>query len=57
MGSAFRGALTAGLRTDAVELVPSVPEMFGYYYPDADAVLAEPERPRHRRPTAATTSS
>ena len=25
MGSAFRGALIAGLRTDAVELVPSVP--------------------------------
>ena len=29
-----------------------VPKMFGYYYPDADAVLAEPERAghRHRRP-------
>jgi hypothetical protein len=32
MGSAFRGALIAGLRTDAVELVPSVPRMFGWYY-------------------------
>jgi spermidine synthase len=42
MGSAFRGALIAGLRTDAVELVPSVPAMFGYYYPDADTVLANP---------------
>ena len=42
MGSAFRSALTAGLKTDAVELVPSVPKMFGYYYPDADAVLADP---------------
>jgi spermidine synthase len=42
MGSAFRGALIAGLRTDAVELVPSVPKMFGYYYPDAAAVLANP---------------
>src|SRR4029077_18085862 len=40
MGSAFRGALIAGLRTDAVELVPSVPDMFGWYYPDAAAVLA-----------------
>src|SRR4029077_4065666 len=40
MGSSFRGALTAGLRTDASELVPSVPAMFGYYYPDADAVMA-----------------
>jgi len=42
MGSAFRGALIAGLRTDVVELVPSVPKMFGYYYPDAAAVLANP---------------
>jgi spermidine synthase len=40
MGSAFRGALIAGLQTDAVELVPSVPEMFHYFYSDADAVLA-----------------
>ena len=42
MGSAFRGALIAGLRTDVVELVPSVPKMFGYYYPDAADVLANP---------------
>ena len=42
MGSAFRSALIAGLQTDAVELVPSVPKMFGFYYPDADAVLADP---------------
>ena len=35
MGSAFRAALIAGLRTDAVELVPSVPKMFGWYYDDA----------------------
>jgi spermidine synthase len=42
MGSAFRSALVAGLRTDAVELVPSVPKMFGWYYPDADSVLADP---------------
>ncbi|MEA2652904.1 MAG: spermidine synthase [Chloroflexota bacterium] len=43
MGSAFRAALIAGLRTDVVELVPSVPKMFGYYYPDAAAVLADPQ--------------
>jgi spermidine synthase len=43
MGTAFRAALTAGLRTDVVELVPSVPKMFGYYYPDASAVLANPD--------------
>ena len=43
MGSAFRGALIAGLKTDAVELVPSVPDMFGHYYADADEVLADPD--------------
>jgi hypothetical protein len=42
MGSAFRGAIIAGLKTDAVELVPSVPKMFGYYYPDAASILANP---------------
>lgn len=42
MGTAFRSALIAGLKTDAVELVPSVPKMFGHYYADADAVLADP---------------
>jgi predicted membrane-bound spermidine synthase len=43
MGSAFRAALIAGLQTDVVELVPSVPKMFGYYYPDAQQVLANPK--------------
>jgi spermidine synthase len=43
MGSSFRSALIAGLRTDAVELVPSVPQMFHYYYPDADEILANPD--------------
>ena len=44
MGTAFRASLIAGLRADAVELVPSVPEMFRYYYPDDfDAVLADPD--------------
>jgi spermidine synthase len=42
MGTAFRTALIAGLKTDAVELVPSVPKMFGHYYADAAAVLADP---------------
>jgi spermidine synthase len=42
MGSAFRGALIAGLKTEAVELVPSVPEMFHWFYPDAAEVLANP---------------
>src|SRR6185503_1628914 len=43
MGTAFRSALIAGLRTDVIELVPSVPEMFGWYYPDADEVVADPD--------------
>ncbi len=42
MGSAFRAALGAGLDADVVELVPSVPKMFGTYYSDADQVLADP---------------
>ena len=42
MGSAFRSALIAGLKTEAVELVPSVPEMFKYYYPDAASVMSDP---------------
>ena len=32
MGSAFRGALIAGLETDAIELVPSVPKIFAMYH-------------------------
>jgi len=42
MGSAFRAGLVAGLQTDAVELVPSVPEMFGWFYDDAAEVLGDP---------------
>jgi spermidine synthase len=42
MGSAFRSGVIAGLRTDAIELVPSVPTMFGYFYPDAAQILASP---------------
>ncbi len=42
MGSAFRGAIIAGLHTKAVELVPSVPEMFGHFYADAAQILANP---------------
>jgi hypothetical protein len=42
MGTTHRTALNAGVRTDSVELVPSVPEMFHWFYDDADAVLADP---------------
>ena len=43
MGTAFRSSLIAGLRADVVELVPSVPDMFQFYYPDARDVLADPD--------------
>jgi spermidine synthase len=42
MGSTFRSALIAGLRTDVVELVPSVPLMFHWFYPDAARILSDP---------------
>ena len=42
MGTAFRTSLLAGVTTDAVELVPSVPRMLRWFYPDAEAVLADP---------------
>jgi spermidine synthase len=42
MGSGFRASVIAGMQTEAVELVPSVPEMFGYFYRDATRVLDEP---------------
>ncbi len=42
MGTAFRSSLIAGVRTEAVELVPSVPDMFHWYYADAAQVLADP---------------
>ena len=42
MGTSFRSALTAGVETDVVELVPSVPKMFHWFYPDAAQVLADP---------------
>jgi predicted membrane-bound spermidine synthase len=43
MGTAFRTALIAGVHAEAVELVPSVPEMFHWFYDDADQVLANPD--------------
>ena len=42
MGSAYRAGLQAGLDVDGVELVPSVPAMLHWFYPDADRVLADP---------------
>ena len=42
MGSSYRTALRAGLEVEGVELVPSVPLMFGHFYPDASSILADP---------------
>ncbi len=42
MGSSYRSGLRSGLTVDGVELVPSVPAMFGYFQPDAANVLADP---------------
>jgi spermidine synthase len=42
MGSSYRSALMDGLTVDAVELVPSVPDMFGSFYSDAHQVQANP---------------
>lgn len=43
MGSSYRSGLVAGLEVDGVELVPSVPEMFRFFYADAPQVLADPD--------------
>ena len=42
MGTAYRAALSWGINTTVVELVPSVPEMFAYYYADAGRLLTSP---------------
>ncbi|HUL56599.1 MAG TPA: fused MFS/spermidine synthase, partial [Usitatibacter sp.] len=42
MGTTYRSLLSWGVRTTAVELVPSVREAFPFYHADAAAVLANP---------------
>jgi spermidine synthase len=42
MGSSFRSAIIAGLSPEAVELVPSVPEMFEQFYSDAREIKSNP---------------
>ena len=42
MGTSFRSALTWAVPVTAVELVPSVPSLFGYFHADARAVMASP---------------
>ena len=43
MGTTYRSALSWGLQTTAVELVPSVKEAFGFYHADAARVLQDPK--------------
>lgn len=42
MGTSFRSMLTWDIQTTVVDLVPSVPRMFGYYHADAARVLQSP---------------
>jgi predicted membrane-bound spermidine synthase len=42
MGTTYRSLLSWGLRTTAVELVPSVVAVFPYFYADAEAALRDP---------------
>jgi spermidine synthase len=42
MGTTFRSALSWGIPTSVIDLIPSVPKAFPYYHPDADRVLASP---------------
>jgi spermidine synthase len=42
MGTSFRSALSWDVPTTAVELVPSVPELFGFYHPDGPDLLRSP---------------
>jgi spermidine synthase len=42
MGTSFRSAVSWGVPTTSVELIPSVPDLFGYFHADAAEVLAQP---------------
>jgi spermidine synthase len=42
MGTSFRSALSWGIPTTTVDLVPSVPETFGYFHHDAARLLSSP---------------
>jgi predicted membrane-bound spermidine synthase len=42
MGTTFRSILSWGIPCTAVELVPSVPSLFGYYHPDGPRLLRSP---------------
>jgi spermidine synthase len=42
MGTTFRSALTWGIDTTTVELVPSVTKAFPFYHPDAERLMNDP---------------
>jgi spermidine synthase len=42
MGTTFRSALSWGIPVTVVELVPSVPRLFGFFHSDASEVLSSP---------------
>jgi spermidine synthase len=42
MGTSYRSALSWGIQTTAVELVPSVPELIGFFHPDGAQLLHHP---------------
>jgi predicted membrane-bound spermidine synthase len=42
MGTSYRAALSWGLETTAVELIPSVPSAFAYYHTNAPDLLQDP---------------
>ncbi len=42
MGTTFRSMLSWGIDTTGVDLVPSVPAMFGYYFSDAPQLVKRP---------------
>jgi spermidine synthase len=42
MGTGFRSMLSWGIPTTAVDLIPSVPKLFGYFHPDAPRLITSP---------------
>jgi spermidine synthase len=42
MGTSFRSAVSWGVPTTGVELIPSVPDLFPYFHADAASVVAQP---------------
>jgi predicted membrane-bound spermidine synthase len=43
MGTTYRSMLSWGIPVTGVELVPSVPQLFGYYHEDGPALLRSPQ--------------